>query len=247
MLGAALRLAGAAFMKAPITTSLVAVPSFLAGKDYIQGMPQRTAKEIINDRLANDPDNFGEFESDDANALQKLILRFGGDANSLDNLDDQFKKKRKTQIEQNLGKQIGLLETTADPVLMAQATVGLGESESKARGRMNALMPQVEEVNTKRRDDAKFGSKESVRERDQQDLQMQMLINSNERQIQETIDSRVGNQRLQEMQLLQMRENQADKMDLYRQQMTQKSADDRYRMTASLLSGLGTLGAAFAL
>ena len=248
MLGMAARLAGAAFMKAPLTTTLIGAPSLLAATEYVKNMPKRTANELVNERLETDPDNFSEFGSEDANALQKLILSIGGgDKYSLDSLDDKFSAKRKTQIEKDLSTQRGLLQTTGDTTLASQAEIGLGESGAAATGRLNALMPRVEEINTKRREDAAFGSQAQEYARGQNAIQMRMLMNNQDRQLQETIDSRVGSQRLQEMQLLQMKENQADKMDLYRQQMTQKSADDRYRMTQGLIGGLSALGAAFAL
>ena len=63
----------------------------------------------------------------------------------------------------------------------------------------------------------------------------------------ERIAAREGNQALQRLQLTGVQDLNREKMDIYRQQLEQKSADDRYRTTAGLISGLATLGSAFAL
>ena len=60
-------------------------------------------------------------------------------------------------------------------------------------------------------------------------------------------DTMMGQQDLQRLQLMNIQDQNREKMDLYRQQLDRKSADDRYRTTAALISGLANLGAAFTL
>ena len=213
-----------------------------AGVDSLMNLPENRAKAAVQRRLDTDPDDFSEFDKSDLNIIDRILI--GGDR---ENLDEKVKTKRQKQIKEQTSRNRNLLLQSGDPSLIASAAINRGETLADAEGRLAALVPQAEAARASQIDSITFDTETAKDARGARDLQMQMLINSNERQIQETIDSRVGNQRLQEMQLLQMRENQADKMDLYRQQMTQKGETDRYRTTAGLIGGLSALGAAFAL
>ena len=81
--------------------------------------------------------------------------------------------------------------------------------------------------------------------------QAQQVLNMNHQMrvdsLNERIAAREGDQALQKMQLLGMQDLNKEKMDVYRQQLAQKSADDRYRTTAGLISGIGALASSFAM
>ena len=169
--------------------------------------------------------------------------------------DDALDARRSNYLERELGAEMALLQRGG---LGAEAVVDPNKSLSQNRANLSSFIDEAQfNIDERRAKRNYFGDVASARraredvEREAQRGLLQLQLNQAHEArmdaLQEKIDSRVGQQDLQRLQLMGMQDTNREKMDLYRQELNQKAQADRYRTTASLISGLSQLGAAFVL
>ena len=163
--------------------------------------------------------------------------------------------KRTDRLEDIFADQLSVMNRGG---LGSEATVDPTKTDKQNRARLDSFQTEALAGIQRKLQESKYFSPIERLERANLDLKEQRLQAMQQQELDrnfqmrvdnlnERIDARVGDQAMTRLQLTNMQDLNREKLDVYRQQMAQKSENDRYRTTAGLISGIGALAASFAM
>lgn len=231
------------FAAGPFMKQVLGIGLGTAGLGLASGIPGYRDK-VIEDMISKPPGTDGYDRGPfGINNLLMLPSREDLDVKRTERLEDLFADQLELMRQGGFADQATVNPNKTDKQnrakLSAFQTRSLAGVEDKiAQARYDSPMARLERANQ----DLKQQRVEAMQQLEL-DRNFQMRVD----QLNERIDARQGEQAITRMQLANVQDLNREKLDVYRQQMVQKSADDRYRTTAGLISGLGTLAASFAM
>ena len=232
------RFAAGPFMQNVLGIGLGTAGLGLAGA--IPGYRDKVIEDMISKPPGTDGYDRGPFG---INNLLMLPSREDLDAKRTDRLEDMFADQLSMMRRGGLGD---------------DANVNPNKTDKQNRAKLDSFQTLALAGIQDQLDEQKFLSpiNQMIRanerlERDRRFRQDQQVLDQNFQMRVDELNARIsrteGEQALQKLQLLGVQDLNREKLDVYRQQMSQKSENDRYRTTAGLISGIGALAASFAM